>query len=431
MSDRSYVLPLGFAMTVSMWALAYLYRLPLVAAPSWFLLVSMLAVVVFWGWFTGARSGGGWLAGALVGTTAAVLNMLILGSLLTSADGGGLVPSALVWVPGSIIVVASIAGVSAALAGGGTPAAHAADWTALFSKVAVAATFLLVVAGGLVTSSEAGLAVVDWPNTFGSNMFLFPLSRMTGGIYYEHAHRLFGALVGLTTVVLAVRLWRRDERTWVRKLALAAVVLVVLQGILGGLRVTGGFTLSTSHADMAPSIALALAHGIMGQIFLAVMVSLACATSVLWLRAPAPELRPNFLGDRNLQRWLVLAVVVQLVLGAAQRHLAAMLIVHISLAAVVILLAVMVGVRAWGMFRGSWPVERLGKTLVVLAWLQGVLGVAALAVTGGEATVGSPTTVAVTITTAHQATGAIILAVSVALALWTQRLFTQDPAAIR
>jgi len=431
MSERGYVLPLGFAMTVSMWALAYVFRLPLVAAPSWLLLISMLAAVAFWGWFTGARSGGGWLAGVLVGTTSAVLNMLILGSLLTSADGGGVVPSALVWVPGSIVVVALIAGVSASVAGEIEPVATPAAWTALFSKVAVAATFLLVVAGGLVTSAEAGLAVVDWPNTFGTNMFLFPLARMTGGIYYEHAHRLFGALVGLTTIVLAIRLWRRDERTWVHRLAAAAVALVVLQGALGGLRVTGGFTLSTSHADMAPNIVLALAHGILGQVFLAVMVAVACVTSSRWLNAVAPEKRPTFTNDRNLQRWLVLAVVVQLVLGAAQRHLAALLIVHISLAAVVILLAVMVGVRAWGMFRGVWPVERLGKTLVVLASLQGVLGIAALAVTGGEATVGSPTTVAVTITTAHQATGAVILAISVALALWTQRLFTQDPAAVR
>ncbi len=429
--DSGYVLPLGFAMTVSMWAVAYVCRLPLVAAPSWMLLISMLAAVAYWGWFTGARSGGGWLAGALVGTTAAVLNMLILGSLLTSADGGGVVPSALVWVPGSIVVVALIAAVSAALAGGGESTATAADWTALFSKVAVAATFLLVVAGGLVTSSEAGLAVVDWPNSFGTNMFLFPLARMTGGIYYEHAHRLFGALVGLTTIVLAIRLWRRDDRRWVHRLALAAVVLVVLQGTLGGLRVTGNFTLSTSEADMVPSIALALAHGILGQIFLAVMVAMACVTSSLWLSSSPPEKRPSFSDDRNLQRWLVLAVVVQLVLGAAQRHLAALLIVHITLAAVVILLAVMVGVRAWGMFRGSWPVDRLGKALVVLASIQGVFGIAALAVTGGEATVGSPTTLAVTITTVHQATGAVILAVSVALALWTQRLFEQDPAAVR
>ena len=76
-------------------------------------------------------------------------------------------------------------------------------FTAVHANVTVAATFLLVVAGGLVTSNEAGLAVVDWPNSFGYNMFLYPLAKMTGGIYYEHAHRLYGSLVGLTTIVLA------------------------------------------------------------------------------------------------------------------------------------------------------------------------------------------------------------------------------------
>jgi cytochrome c oxidase assembly protein subunit 15 len=423
--DRSFVVPLGFAMTVSMWAVAYLFRLPLISAPSWLLLGGLLVVVAVWGWYTGVSSGGGWLGGMLVGIVAAVLNMLILGSLLTAPEGGGVVPSALWWVPGSVLVIAGISAVAAAAASGPEEAAPASRWTALFSRVAVAATFLLVVAGGLVTSNEAGLAVVDWPNTFGSNMFLFPLARMTGGIYYEHAHRLFGALVGLTTLVLAIRLWRTENRVWVRRLSAAAVVLVILQGILGGLRVTGGFTLSTSEADMAPSIALALTHGVLGQLFLAVIVGVAVVTSEGWLKAPDPEARPQFRDDHTLQRWLILTLIVQLVLGAAQRHLAALLIVHISLAAVVVLLAVMVGVRAWGIYRGARPVEQLGKVLAVLASIQVFLGIAALAVTQGNAVVGSPTTLEITITTAHQATGAAILALAVLLYLWTRRLFRQ------
>jgi cytochrome c oxidase assembly protein subunit 15 len=276
-----------------------------------------------------------------------------------------------------------------------------------------------------VTSHEAGLAVVDWPNSFGSNMFLFPLARMTGGIYYEHAHRLFGALVGLTTIVLAVRLWRRDARSWLKRLGLAAIVLVVLQGILGGLRVTGGFTLSTSEADMAPSIGLALLHGVLGQIFLSVMVVIAVVTSRLWMAAPPPETRPYAKDDRTFQRWLIIIMIVQLVLGAAQRHLAALLIVHICLAAVVVLLAVMVGGRAWGLYRSSQPVEFLGKLMVILACVQVFLGITALAVTQGRAVVGSPTTLEVTITTLHQATGAALLALSVMLHLWTGRLFRQ------
>lgn len=421
-SKRGYVVPLAFAMTVSVWAVAYVCRLPAVMAPSWLVLTLMLGAVAWWGWRTGANTAAGWRGGVMVGALSAVLNMLILGSLLASADGG-VVPSALWWVPGSILAVALLSGGAAAVGGGRGENATESEWTALFSKVAVAATFLLVVAGGLVTSNEAGLAVVDWPNTFGSNMFLFPLSRMTGGIYYEHAHRIFGALVGLTTISLAIRLWRRDERKWLHKLAIASVAMVVIQGILGGLRVTGNLTLSTVETDMAPSIALALLHGVFGQIFLAVMVAIAVVTSRRWFDAPAPEQRPDFAQDRILQRWLIPVVIVQLVLGAAQRHLAVLLIVHISLAAVVVLLAIMVGVRAWGFYRGSWPVSKIGQVLASAASVQVFLGIAALAVTQGKAIVGAPTTVEVTLTTAHQATGAIILALSVMLALWTQRLF--------
>jgi len=421
---RHYLLPFAFATTVSMWAVAYFCRLPAVMAPSWLALVVMLAMVALWGGLTGARTGGGWLGGVWVGAIAAVLNLLILGSLLVPAEGGGVMPSAVWWVPGSILVVALISGVFAAVSKPEDVTLTATDSTALFSKVAVAATFLLVVAGGLVTSNEAGLAVVDWPNSFGSNMFFFPLARMTGGIYYEHAHRLFGALVGLTTIALAIRLWRREERAWLKRLGVVAGVLVILQGVLGGLRVTGGFTLSTSEADMAPSIALALLHGVLGQIFLSVMVVIAVVTSRLWFAAPAPEARPYVKDDRNFHRWLIVILVVQLVLGAAQRHLSVLLIVHISIATVVVLLAVMVGVRAWGLYRGSWPVERLGKLMVILTCIQVCLGIAALAVTQGLAKVGAPTTLEVTITTAHQATGAAILALSVVLYLWTRRLFT-------
>ena len=421
--NRSSVVPLAFATTVSMWAVAYICRLPAVMAPSWLVLGLMLGMVALWGWVTGSRAGGGWVAGLAVGGVAAILNLLILGSLLTAADGGSVLPSAVWWVPGSILVVALLSGVFAAASGRTASEATTADWTPLFSKVAVAATFLLVVAGGLVTSNEAGLAVVDWPNSFGSNMFLFPLARMTGGVYYEHAHRLFGALVGLTTIALAVRLWRYDDRSWLKRLSMAAVVLVVLQGILGGLRVTGGLTLSTSEVDMAPSLTLALIHGVLGQLFLGVMVAIAVVTSRLWFDAPSPEPRPYAKDDRTFQRWLIVIMVVQLVLGAAQRHLAALLIVHICLAAVVVLLAVMVGGRAWGLYRNSRPVAYLGKLLIIFSCTQVFLGIAALAVTQGRSIVGSPTTLEVTITTLHQATGAALLALTVALHFWTQRLF--------
>jgi len=420
-SARGSALTLGFATAVTMWSIAYIGRLPAVTAPSVLIGVLMLAAVAGWGWFAGRRTAR-WSAGAAGGAIAGVINLLILGSLIAGPDGA-LRWSTLWWLPASVVAAAALAGASAGLAARTTAAAPDTDWTAMLTKVAVVASFLMVVAGGLVTSKEAGLAVVDWPNTFGSNMFLYPISRMTGGIYYEHAHRLFGALLGLTTVAVAARLWRVEARSWVRALAAAAVVVVAIQGLLGGLRVTGRFTLSTATADMAPSIGLAILHGVVGQVFLALMVVVAAATSRRWRSAPERQPGLRAATDRTLQTVLVGALVVQLLLGAIQRHVAQGLVVHISLAAVVTILAIAAGARAWGLFHGVWPMQRLGQLLMSVVGIQVALGIAALAVTQGRAIVGHPTTIEVTIATAHQAAGAGLLALAVLLAAWTRRLY--------
>ena len=136
-----------------------------------------------------------------------------------------------------------------------------------------AATCVLIVFGGLVTNTGAALAVPDWPTTFGHNMFLFPWSGMVGGVFYEHSHRLLGALVGLLTLALALALWGRGGR--LRALGLLAVAAVVLQGVIGGLRVV----LLTD--------ALAMVHGPLAQAFFALVVAIALVTSTRMAR-PAP-----------------------------------------------------------------------------------------------------------------------------------------------
>ena len=117
---------------------------------------------------------------------------------------------------------------------------------------------------------------------------------------------------------------------------------------------------------------------------------------------------------------------MQLVFGAVQRHVAQGLIIHITLAAVVAMVAIAAGARAWGLYHGSWPVQRLGQLVMAVVAIQVTLGIAALAVTQGRAVVGSPTTLEVTIATAHQATGAALLAISVLLLVWTGRLFQSE-----
>ena len=111
-------------------------------------------------------------------------------------------------------------------------------WLDRFAWFTAAATFLLLGLGGLVTSHEAGMSVPDWPTTYGYNMFLFPLHLWEGNILYEHTHRLLASLVGLLTSILAVWLWLREPRSWLRWLGAAAFFAILLQGLLGGLRVT-------------------------------------------------------------------------------------------------------------------------------------------------------------------------------------------------
>jgi cytochrome c oxidase assembly protein subunit 15 len=129
---------------------------------------------------------------------------------------------------------------------------------------------VLLITGGLVTGLEEGLAVPDWPNTFGHNMLLYPISEMKGGVYYEHVHRLFGTLVGLTTLVLAALAWANRAPSSIRWGATALLAAVTLQGLMGGMRVTGAITLSQASEDLAPSITFAVMHGVFGQAVLAV-----------------------------------------------------------------------------------------------------------------------------------------------------------------
>jgi heme a synthase len=177
------------------------------------------------------------------------------------------------------------------------------NWFAIISTICVLG---LIGSGGLVTSHEAGLAVPDWPNSFGYNMFLFPISRWVGGVLFEHTHRLLASLVGFLTIGFCLATWLIDERRWVKWLATIAVLAVVTQGVLGGLRVT-------EHNAL-----LGLFHGCLAQSFLALMASLALVTSPLWHRLAMSgfESRPL----RNLSVVLTVAIFAQLVLGAAMRH---------------------------------------------------------------------------------------------------------------
>ena len=102
----------------------------------------------------------------------------------------------------------------------------------MISKMLVSVTMLLIFAGGMVTSTGSGLSVPDWPTTFGYQMFSFPLSDMVGGIFYEHGHRMIATTVGFITLIFSILIWIREERIWVRRLALFAFLTICIQGLL-------------------------------------------------------------------------------------------------------------------------------------------------------------------------------------------------------
>src|SRR5215472_11737287 len=189
------------------------------------------------------------------------------------------------------------------------PSATSTKWLNRFAWLTCVATLLLICSGGMVTSKNVGLAVPDWPTTFGYNMFLFPVSRWVGGILFEHTHRLMGSLVGFLTIILSVWLWLREERRWVRNLGLIAVVGVLSQGILGGLRVT-------MMQDQ-----IGIFHACVAQAFLGLLVYIALVTTQFWrsLIGQVVDL-PKISPIKTLAIAITVAIYVQLALGATMRH---------------------------------------------------------------------------------------------------------------
>ena len=308
-------------------------------------------------------------------------------------------------------------------------------WLHPYTRFVCAATLLLIAAGGMVTSTGAGLAVPDWPNTYGYFMFAFPLSKMVGGIFYEHGHRMIASTVGLLTIGLAGWLWRAEPRRWIRWLGVAAVVAVILQGLLGGITVLYFLPtpISVSHAGLA-------------QIFFCLTVCLALFTSTGWHRSGALDTHEPVIHDSTLLALataLPLLVYAQILIGATMRHTGAGLAIpdfplafgrlvppewsfaiavhflHRAGAAVTALLTL----ATVGHLLAHHPARR---DLVRPAWLLGLLvliqiGLGGWTVLSGRAPV---------INTAHVATGAMVLGTALVLGLRVNRHRFPDARAV-
>jgi cytochrome c oxidase assembly protein subunit 15 len=284
-------------------------------------------------------------------------------------------------------------------------------WLHRLALLTASVTLVLIFVGGLVTNTGSALAVPDWPTTFGYSMFLYPWSRMVGGIFYEHSHRLIGSVVGILTVTLAVWMWIKEPRRWLRWLGAAAVMAVIVQGVLGGLRVI----------LISDGTTIAIIHGCLAQAFFALTVSLALFTSREWKQEP--EQIPGAEASR-LKRLSLLTtglIALQIIVGAILTHAGLLLNGHLLLAILVTIHVTVLGARVFRRLPDQGKLVRPAVVLCSLLLLQLLLGLGSYVgrFTSLELPHAALTGLALPIT--HRITGSVMLATCLVLTLRAHR----------
>ena len=352
-------------------------------------------------------------------------------------------------------------------------------WLHRLAVLTAVTTFILICMGGLVTSTDSGLAVPDWPTTFGYNMFLYPLSKTVSGflfnidpnlqvdldtgnlsvglrkalekneisisenviisteeqgsrwkladkanertytliksgerldvyvhgVLYEHSHRLIGSIVGFLTIGLMVSIWAKDGRKWMKWLGVIALVAVIAQGVMGGLRVTN------------LSRVLAIIHACFAQAFFALTASLALFTSRSWLQTLTEVEATDVSRLRNLSLITLGLIYIQFIFGAVLRHTGTRLDAHLLFAGLVTIHIFLLLRRILKNYLETPSLVRLILLLSGLLAVQLTLGFGAYLAEFTAFSGGMPPVAGVIITTAHVVVGALMLVVSVVLAL--------------
>jgi heme a synthase len=295
-------------------------------------------------------------------------------------------------------------------------------WPFRLSLILTVATFFLISLGGLVTTQDAGMAVPDWPGTYGYNLFAYPIATWFYGpmdLFVEHGHRLLGSLVGMLAIGLCVVLAKCDPRPWIFWSSVILLLAIISQGIIGGVRV------------VRDARGVALIHGCVGPMIFAMAASLTVMTSRWWFEAPS-----EFSRSRWLSRFLViqlLLVFLQLTIGASLRHadvgtlpsaFTGLVHLHLTVAALVFILVTFNAIdlsffharkspftRRWAKVLAALVVSQLclgiGTWIVNYAWpwnepIPGLTGYTISLKGYWESW----------ITTAHQAMGSLIIAIS-------------------
>jgi cytochrome c oxidase assembly protein subunit 15 len=293
-----------------------------------------------------------------------------------------------------------------------------------FTVFVTCATFLLIVAGALVTSHDAGLAAPDWPLSYGQ---VFP--KMVGNLFWEHGHRIVATTVGFLTIILNIWLWLREPRIRVRLLGLFAFVAVVAQGLLGGLTV-----------KMLLPLWVSSAHACLAQLFFCTMVSLSVFTAPGWQQKRETIEEPGGWSVRYLCVAAFAMTFMQLALGATLRHSATwdqhlptnLLLAHVTGAILVTLILGYTVAATLHRYSGRAYLSRPAKLAAAVLGLQLILGVLTYLARRASPEDPQPLNPMISLTVAHVACGALVLALTVILGLRAFRLLkTSQTATVR
>jgi cytochrome c oxidase assembly protein subunit 15 len=284
------------------------------------------------------------------------------------------------------------------------PAPH---WAAVLAAVF---TLPLLYVGGSVTTYRVGMAVPDWPTTFGMNMFLYNFWNAPFGVQVEHSHRLYGAAVGVAMIALCVWFFLHERRGWMKAFGVLALTVVIVQGLLGGFRVTQNST------------TLAALHGCLAQAFFAMTVGLATFTGRDWLSDARPT--PDSRRIRGLAATTLALTAAQIGLGAWVRHFSgtAAATFHAVVGVAILGVAAHLYVKIKKNPEPKPSLKSAARVAEILAGLQILLGVVAFVMLwpfdGMPRSVGFYQAVTRTL---HQTNGAVLLAATLVTTLRAYR----------
>src|SRR5579863_6025184 len=286
-------------------------------------------------------------------------------------------------------------------------------WLHRYAVLVACATFVLIIAGALVTSNDAALSIPSWPLPLH-----WPAAMGPGG-RFELTHRIIAGTVSVLTVLLALWLWRREPRRWVRRLGAVAVLAIIAQAVLGGITVL--FFLPVD---------ISVAHACLAQAFFCIMVSLALFTRADWRWDESKLKEGSSLSLRRLATATTVLIFLQLMMGAAFRHHGFGIIPHVVGAGLVTVAVLWMLVRVLWEFRSERRLTRPIFLLTGLLVAQVALGVGSYWEIWTNQNAPQPLPPVVLVTTTHVAVGALVLAASLVLTFQSFRLVAAPEAVL-